>query len=221
MVVDLPTIEITAPESWKPLDEALSRLEDFDWVAFNSANAVEAFMARPGAPHADALPQVAAVGEATSAALERHGRRADLLPRRSEALAVAEELGSGSGQRILIPRAADVPPTMSEALRDAGWEVVEVPAYRTITASPDEVMKARVRDGSFDAVTFTSGSTVRGFVELVGLLDGLTPGGSGPVVACIGPRTAAVARDAGLRVDVVAGEQSARGLVDALGAWDD
>jgi uroporphyrinogen-III synthase len=102
-------------------------------------------------------------------------------------------------------------------------EVVEVSAYRTVTADAQSPGVDEVKTGDFDVVTFTSGSSVRGFVALVGEPKDLGLAEKDPVgkiTACIGPRTAAEAQAAGFRVDVVAEEQTVAGLVSALLAWD-
>jgi uroporphyrinogen III methyltransferase/synthase len=225
-VLHLPTIDIGPPDSWDAADDALRELSSFDRVAFTSLNAAEGFLTRAeelGVDLHDNLPRVAAVGKATEERLTRSGLTPDLIPERSSAAALADGLGPGAGRSVLVPRAADVPDAMRRILEAASWDVVEVPVYRTVTGTPDAEVLAEVRAGRFDAVTFTSGSTVEGFVTLVGRpaalgLDGAA--GGEKVVACIGPETAEAARTAGFRVDVTAREQSARGLVQAL-AWDD
>ena len=229
-VVEFPTIQIVDPESWSALDDALGRLSSFDWLAFNSANAAERFFTRADETKVDLTKtrlKVAAVGRATKERIEQGGLRVDLVPESSNALALADELGAGDGRGVLVPRAAEVPPAMGNALRAAGWRVTEAPAYRTVPADVDASLRARVRDGEFDVVTFTSGSSATAFVSLVEIPEGvaaMTAASSRKVCACIGSVTATAAREAGLRVDVVAKEQTAAGLVAALvahPAWDD
>jgi uroporphyrinogen III methyltransferase/synthase len=95
--------------------------------------------------------------------------------------------------------------------------VDEVTAYRTVLA-PEDATAAVLRTGEFDVVTFTSGSTVRGFAAVVSAAEaGLTPQDSeAPKVVCIGAVTAQAASDLGFRVDAVAREQTAEGLVHAV-----
>jgi uroporphyrinogen III methyltransferase/synthase len=225
-VIAFPTIEIAPPESWDAADDALARLEDFDWIAFTSANAVDAFLDR--ARELDApmgrLPRIAAVGGATLERLADAGVSVDLRPDRSSAVDLALALIALEKGRILIPRAAEVPSDMRDALTGGGWDVLEVPVYRTVTPAPGSSAQVdRLQAGGFDIVTFTSGSSVRGFVSLIGGPERLTlqPGAAGgKVTACLGPRTAAAAKSAGFEVHVVAEEQTAEGLVSALTAWD-
>jgi uroporphyrinogen-III synthase len=225
-VVALPTIAITSPESWDATDGAIERLDEFDWIAFTSANAVDAFFGRTREVGAglDALPKIAAVGRATLDRLADEGMSVDLRPDRSSAVDLALALIAEEKARILIPRAAEVPSDMRDALSGGGWEVVEVPVYRTVTPAPESSADiTRVKAGGFDVVTFTSGSSVRGFVSLIGSPDrlGLGPGGmKEKLTACLGPRTASTAQSAGFEVQVVAEEQTAEGLVSALTAWD-
>ena len=220
-VVALPTIEIVDPESWSDVDDSIRRLAEgkFDWVAFTSANGVERFFARLGGVPSEAFRQarVAAVGAATQRAIEAVGLTVDLVPGSHTAETLAEELGDGGGS-ILLPRAADVPGEMVEILSGNGWDVCEVAVYRTVAASDEDPAVDAIRKGRYDAVTFTSASTVKGFVGILGVPEELSAATepSKQLVACIGPVTAKACSDLGMRVDVVAEEHSSPGLVDAL-----
>jgi uroporphyrinogen-III synthase len=221
-VLSVPTIEIVGPESLDRLDAALQELAAgrYEWVTFLSANAVEKVIERLRAlecePSVVARSRVAAVGAATTRVLAAAGVTVDLQPGTTTAAGLAAALGAGTG-RILIPRAAEAPAAAVDALRAQGWMVDEVTAYRTVPASED-ASAAVLRRGEFDVVTFTSGSTARGFAAVVSAGEaGLTPQDSGArKVACIGPVTAQAASDLGFRVDAVAGEQTAEGLVHAV-----
>ena len=220
-VVALPTIEIVDPESWDDVDDSIRQLAEgrFDWVAFTSANGVERFFARLRSVPADAFKdvRVAAVGVATQRAVEAGGLTVDLVPGFHTAETLAAELGDGGGS-ILLPRAADVPGEMVEILTGNGWDVREVTVYRNVPASDEDPAVDAVRKGRYDAVTFTSASTVKGFVGMLGVPDELGEGTepSKQLVACIGPVTAKACSDLGMRVDVIAEEHSSPGLVDAL-----
>jgi uroporphyrinogen III methyltransferase/synthase len=221
-VLSVPTIAIVGPESFERLDAALHELAAgaYEWVAFLSANAVEQVIERLRAlecePSVVARSHVAAVGAATTRALADAGVMVDLVPETATAAGVADALGAGPG-RILLPRAAEAPPAAVEALRAQGWLVDEVTAYRIVLA-PEDATAAVLRTGEFDVVTFTSGSTVRGFAGVVSAGEaGLTPQDSGArKVVCIGAVTAQAASDLGFRVDAVAREQTAEGLVHAV-----
>ena len=221
-VIHLPTISIEPPDSWAAADACARRLAagDYRWLAFTSVNGVTRFMDRLQELGLKIAPgtDVAAVGRKTERALWARSVRAGLVPPRFTAMDLARALGPGS-ERILIPRAADAPGDMPEALRRAGWTVDEVAVYRTVPAPADGPAVATARAARFDVVTFSSASTVRYFVNTVGPPAALGLGGasrSDKVVACIGPVTAEAALGLGVRVDLVAPEHTVDGLVAAL-----
>jgi uroporphyrinogen III methyltransferase/synthase len=116
---------------------------------------------------------------------------------------------------VLLARAAEARDVLPERLREAGADVDEVPAYETLTASPEDVdLGGRLATGDVDWLTFTASSTVRNFVRLVGADAGRAR------VACIGPVTAGTARELGLPVDLVASDYTIPGLVRALAEFD-
>lgn len=224
-VIHLPTISIVSPDSWAEADAGAVRLGagDYAWVAFTSVNGVTSFLDRLEQLDVT-IPEsteVAAVGRSTARALAARGVRAGLVPARFTAMDLARALGRGRG-RILTPRADGAPPDMPQALTRAGWTVDEVAVYRTLPAPGDTPAAQTARAGRFDVVTFSSASTVRYFVDVVGPpsvvgLDGAaSDAGDTKVVACIGPVTAEAALGLGVRVDLVAPQHSADGLVAAL-----
>ena len=220
-VVPFPTIRIAPVPDPGPLRDAVARAASFHWIVFTSVNGVEAFWAALDEAGRDTRAlggvRVAAIGPATAGALARRGIRADVVPGEYvaeaalEALAAADDL---AGRRILLPRADLARAVLPERLRMAGAEVEEVDAYTTV---PDGAGADRVRqmlaDGEVDVVTFTASSTVRNFVRLLGAEVGTA------AVACIGPITAATARELGMRVDVEAEEYTIPGLMAALVAF--
>ncbi len=228
-VLALPVIAIVEPEDWGQVDIAIAHLSDYDWVVLTSTNGVDRFLARvlehgldPAERLASSGAKVAVVGSATAARLQDAGVRVDLVPSefRGEGLADAfREHGVGPGCRILIPRALEAREVLPETLREIGCEVDVVPVYRTMPADPDHAVLDRIRTGDIDVVTFTSGSTVRNFIELldrVGLdaarrMERL-------VVASIGPVTTAALRKRGFEPDVEAQEPTMPALAAALGA---
>ncbi|HWL91098.1 MAG TPA: uroporphyrinogen-III synthase [Actinomycetota bacterium] len=210
-VLVAPTIRL-APARSAALTTALKDLAAgrFEWIALTSAATVEMFRERLSSP-ADVRAKVAAIGEGTSAAFRRWSRRdPDLRPTTFTTTALARAFPRGSGS-VLCARADIAPEGLEEALSRKGWETVRVEAYRTIfaTSLPREARDALQR-GEVDAVTFTSASTVRGFLNARGAAKGT------PDVVCIGPVTAAAARDAGLRPAAVASPHTIEGLVAAL-----
>ena len=220
--IEFPVIAIAPPEAGGPLDQAIARLSSYDWMIFTSVNGVEKFWARLEAlTDRTQLPvaqfsqvKVVAIGPATAEALHRRGVPVHLMPAEYRAEAILDEIGDVAGQRILLPRADIARPTLAEGLRAMGAEVDEVVAYRTVLAIPPPAAFDALCAG-VDVIIFTSSSTVRNFVALTAGLDY-----GDPLIACIGPVTAATARELGLRVDVVAENYTIDGLIDALSrAW--
>ncbi|MGD0982331.1 MAG: uroporphyrinogen-III synthase [Acidimicrobiales bacterium] len=214
-VLEVPVIEIADPlDQGAALLRAISRIEEFEWVVFTSANAVERCWRHLGGGRALGGVKVAAIGDATAAALAGHDVVADLVPERFVAESLVEvfpdPVRPGEAQ-VLLPCAADARDVLPNGLRDKGWRVEVVEAYRTVRPTLDAYDFASLEDA--DAVTFTSPSTVNGFLELAGAA--LVP----PVVACIGPVTARAALKAGLSVDIVAAVHTVEGLVGALALW--
>ncbi len=220
-VLEVPTIRIDAPaDGGAGLDRAAAALRAgaYRWIVFTSVNAVDALMDR--VPDARRLGGVslAAVGAATAAALGKYRLVADLIPDRQEADGLLEIFPAPRSsdpfglapaeRRVLFPRAAEGRETLIEGLTDKGWQVDLVEAYRTVAAPPVESLGGEVR--AADAVCFSASSTVTAFLESYGR-DAVPP-----TVVCIGPVTAATAREAGLPVSAVAASASVSGLVDAL-----
>jgi uroporphyrinogen III methyltransferase/synthase len=220
-VVEFPTIQIEPPESWAPLDAAIARIRVYRWLVFTSANGVRHFWERLSRAGRDARDLfgigVCAIGPATAAALRDRGIRADIVPVEFKAEALAEAMGREGvrGARVLLARAAEAREALPEELTRAAAAVDVVPAYRTVrsAANADEI-RTLLRDGKIDAVTFTSSSTVRYFLELVGAeaAERLR----GVVVASIGPITADTAARHGITSDVVPDRYTLPALADAL-----
>ena len=206
-----PTIAVEGPIAGGGLDDAVRDAAEgrFDWTVFTSAAGVEAWLERAGAlgvgPPRSA---VAAVGDATAEALRTSGVEPTLIPPAftTEALGRAFPEGRGS---VLLARADRATAELEEALRSKGWEPVRVDAYRVrIAESPPPPAAAALREGRVDAVTFTSPSTVEGFVRLAE--------GPRPPAVCIGPVTAETARRAGLEVAAEGRPHTEDGLVEAV-----
>ncbi len=216
--VEFPVIAIAPPEPGGPLDQALARLSSYDWLIFTSVNGVDCFWARLEALSAGPVrfpaARVAAIGPATAAALRQRGVWVSLVPDEYRAEAILDEIGDVAGQRILLPRADIARPALADGLRAKGAQVDEAPAYRTVPSAPSAAAFDALRAG-VDVITFTSSSTVRNFIAQTAQAAGIISTGD-PLIACIGPVTAATARELGLRVDVVAKEYTMEGLVKAL-----
>ena len=215
--VEVPVIDVVDPaDGGAALRDAVIRLGAYDWIVVTSPNGA----ARLGRALDDAgldargfaSARVAAIGPATAAALRPIGVRADLVPEQFVAESLLDAMAAASGPgRALLVRAEVARDVLPDGLRERGWAVDVVDAYRTVPTAVDDAQRAAI--GGADVITFTSSSTVDRFVEAVGA--GAVP----PVVACIGPVTADTARGHGLTVDIEAEVHTVPGLVEALVAW--
>lgn len=220
--VEFPTIKTVAPDDYGPLDEAISALESFSWVIFTSANGVRFFFKRLFALGYDVRQlkgvRLAAIGEKTAEALKGYGLVADLVPKQYRAEGLIEALGKEtlSGARILIPRALEAREILPVKLREQGAEVVVAPAYKTIRPSGGAERLKRILEEGLDVVTFTSSSTVRNFVAMIGGPEAASNLLSGVKVASIGPITSQTARELGLKVDIEPQTYTIAALVEAI-----
>jgi len=217
--VELPTIEIAPLEDFSELDATLTKLPEYNWVVFASANAVDSVFERLESQGKDARAlagiTIGAIGPATAQALSRRGITADFVPSRPVSETVLKELSSHdwNGVSVLLPSADIGRNELENGLTKLGAKVNRLAAYRNVTvAGVSDLAKQAFLDG-VDVVTFTSSSTVR---NLVDMLDGDRQALEASFIACIGPVTSATARELGLRVDLEATEHTVEGLVDAL-----
>jgi uroporphyrinogen III methyltransferase/synthase len=219
----VPTIAVEPPRTPQQMERAVKGLVTgrYEWVAFTSANAVKAVREKFEDYGLDARAfagiKVAAVGEQTATALRAFGVVPDLVPSGEQsAVGLLDDFPAYDPafdpiERVFLPRADIATETLVAGLVELGWEVDDVTAYRTVRAAPPpaEVREA-IKGGGFDAVLFTSSSTVRNLVGIAGKPHATT------VIACIGPATAKTAQEHGLRVDVLAPTPSAAVLAEAL-----
>lgn len=223
-VFEAPTIQIVEPdaEAGRAFDAAIQGLNDYDAIVFTSGNAVHAVADRLAKLGLDSRAlaglHVSCIGQGTAKLLEQHlSIVSDFVPKRSVSESFVEELLDASdigGKRVLLPRADIARPALPIKLKEAGCEVVEVVAYETKTAEalPDDVVAA-LRDGEIDWVTFTSSSTARNLVEMLGDEAGLL---SNCKLASIGPQTSASMRGLSLPVTIQADQSDIDGLVRVL-----
>ena len=210
-VIELPTIVIDDPtDGGDALRRAAAEVRSYDWIVLTSANGAHRFLRCLHDARDLGGVRVAAIGPGTAEVLAQANVRADLIPTRYVAESLLEEFSAPGpqGGRVLLARAEVARDVLPDGLRALGWTVDVVDAYRTRTETPEE--SALEAAAGADIITFTSSSTVERFLEIAG--RGRVP----PVVACIGPVTAATARQNGLTVDVEARVHSIDGLVDAL-----
>jgi len=222
---EVPTMSVEPPRTPQQMERAIHGLVSgrFEWVIFTSVNAVRAIRERFEEIGLDARSlsgiRIAAIGEDTVAALVAMGVRPDLVPDGDQtSAALLEEwpefdLITDPINRIFLPRADLATETLVAGLTALGWEVEDVTAYRTVRAAPPHVTtREAIKSGGFDAVVFTSSSTVRNLVGIAGKPHAAS------VIACIGPATAKTAQEHGLRVDVLPEEPTMTALVKALAA---
>lgn len=214
-VVEVPLIDFAPARNGAAVRRAIGRLPEYDHVVLTSANAARALAMAMEEAGVKAAGDVVAVGPATAAAVRAAGLRCRALPRGYRAAAVADLLEAEGvrGHRVLVPRAAVAGAELPRRLRRAGASVDVLSLYRTVPHPDAAAAIPRLLRSGLEMVTFTSGSTVRAFVAAAG------PGfrrPTGLAVACIGPATAAAAREAGLEPDVVAAEHTAAGLAAAI-----
>ena len=223
-VIEAPTIELQEPADLKPVDAAIESAGSFDWVCFTSANGVAAARRRLLALGRDARifakAKIAAIGDATAKAIERElCLRVDLCPKTFVAEALADELAERNaiaGRRFLLLRADIARPLLRERLVQGGAaEVLDVPLYETRSAKelPAGLLEA-LEGGGINWITFTSSSTVRNFVDLLGADYRRKLGRA--KLASIGPVTTRTLREAGLEPAAEARKFDIDGLVAAI-----
>ena len=221
-VIEIPFIEIRKPRSYQPLDSALKNLQSYDWLILTSVNGVEALWDRLKKnrltkKHLRHL-KIAAIGPATKKALESHRLKVDVVPKEYVAEAVVKCLGRRvSGKRVLLARAKVARDVIPRELRKLGAQVEVVEAYETVVPRSS---RARLRVLLKDpkrcphVITFTSSSTVRNFVTLLG--KNMWRGRPRPRFASIGPVTASTLRELELPVDIAARKYTIPGLIEAI-----
>ncbi len=221
--VEVPTISVEPPRTPQQMERAIHGLVSgrYEWVAFTSVNAVRAVCEKFSEYGLDARSfaglRVAAIGDATAAALRTFGVTPDLMPVGEHSSLGLLEVWPGYDEltdpinRVFLPRADIATDTLVAGLQDLGWEVDDITAYRTVRAAPPPApIREAIKSGGFDAVMFTSSSTVRNLIGIAGKPHPST------VIACIGPATAATAEEHGLRVDVLAETPSVQVLAEGL-----
>ena len=221
--VEVPTIAVEPPRTSAPMERAVKGLVDgrYSWVAFTSTNAVKAVREKLEEFGLDARAfagvRVAAVGDTTARALLDFGIRPDLVPtgqQSSEGLLAEWDSCDDPVDRVFLPRADIATDILVAGLKGLGWQVDDVTAYRTVRAAPPPAeTREALKGGGFDAVLFTSSSTVRNLVGIAGKPHDTT------ILACIGPATDATARELGLRVDVLSPKPDVSTLIEALAAF--
>jgi uroporphyrinogen III methyltransferase/synthase len=219
-VIRFPTIETILPQGCAPLDAAIGQIESYDWLIFTSVNGVKHFCERLDAVGKDLRSlsgvHIAAIGPETAKAVRAWHLKVEVVPAEYRAEALLPVLGEVWGKKILLPRAAEARAALPRELQRRGATVDEVPAYQTVRPQERvEELRALLKEGRIDLVTFTSSSTVRNFVAMLG--DEEAPGLLGQtLIGCIGPITADTARSLGLRVDLQPKEYTIPAFAEAI-----
>lgn len=220
--VEFPTIQVVPPSDYRPLDEAINKIEDYRWLIFTSVNGVKHFFERLSILQKDIRNlqgiHLCAIGPKTKESLEEKYLKVEYVPSEYRAEAIIKQLKGKvkAGEKVLLPRADIARKDLSQSLQQMGAMVDDVVAYKTIRGKGNaELLRQDLRDGLISLVTFTSSSTVKNFVELLGeenikdLLKGVS-------LASIGPITTKTAEDMGLHIDIEAEEYTIDGLVNAI-----
>ena len=220
---EVPTISVEPPRSPAQMERAIKGLVDgrYQWIVFTSVNAVKAVWEKLTAIGLDARAfagvSIATVGKKTAKAVTDLGINPELMPPANARSASGlvdvfppYDADIDPVNRVFLPRADIATDVLVDGLIDLGWDVDDVVAYRTVRAAPPSAdIRHMIKSGGFDAVCFTSSSTVKNLVGIAGKPHQRT------IIACIGPMAAATAKECGLRVDVVPDEAGVPELVDA------
>lgn len=220
--ISLPLVAFSTPENFAPLDAALRRWQEFDWVLFTSANAVQSVALRAATTNLGILrpssrPQVAAVGPATNEAAVKAGLHVTYVAKTHLGLALAEELAQQlRNKSVFLPRSDRANPDLPAALKKLGAGVTEVVAYHTLPPSNlDRARVTEILDDNSDAALFFSPSAVNNLADLIGR-DAIAQLQNKIAIAAVGPVTAAALRDHGLTNVVTASDATADAVIAAL-----
>ena len=223
-VIEIPSIEIRPPRSYNPLDRALQNAGCYDWLILTSVNGVDALFRRLWKVRKKrkdlAHLKVCAIGPATADAIAKRGLTVDVVPEKYVAEAVVEALAPQvKRKKVLLVRARVARDVIPRELRRAGAKLDVVEAYETVAPAASRarlqtvLRNVRLRP---DAITFTSSSTAKNFVELLRGRGSSLKLVDGVLLASIGPVTSQTLREVGLRADVEASEYTMDGLVQAI-----
>jgi uroporphyrinogen III methyltransferase/synthase len=218
--IEMPVIKIGPPRTWKKLDQAIMNLRSYGWIIFTSVNAVEVFWKRLYALELDSRwlddTKIGAIGPVTARALEEKGIRPDYLPEiyTSQGFLAGLKKKDIAGCKVLLPRADIAGNELAEGLIKLGAEVHQVTAYKTApTKKGVSQGKQMLLKGKIDVITFTSASTVNSLLAILGQKWEVIKRAK---LAGIGPNTATVLAQKGLKADIVAKEHTIPGLVEAI-----
>ena len=219
--IEAPAIKISPPDdNYVSLDNAITRIHDYDWIIFTSTNGVERFFARLNEKNLDARclsnAKIAAIGTATADKLKNYGIMADKIPTMFKAEGILEVLQNDiqKGSKVLIPRAQKAREALPIGLRQMGAiaDVAETYCTKMADTNKDDI-KDLLKNNQIDMVTFTSSSTVENLLKLI---DGEKTLLNNVKTAVIGPITAKTCKNNGLKVDIEADVYTIDGLVNKI-----
>jgi uroporphyrinogen III methyltransferase/synthase len=211
-----PAIRVAEPVDWSPVDAALDRLDQYDWLVFTSGNGVDGLLnrifSRGGDVRSLAQVRIAALGRGTAERLAQFHLQADLTPEKVDAAALAKTLMEESAQgAILLARATGDRPVLAEELEEVGAAVDQVPVYRTVDVDePNQDVADALKAEEVSWVTVTSGPTARSLVRLYGEMLKTAK------IVSISPLTSATLRELGYPPEVEATPHTVDGMVEAL-----
>ncbi|MBD0381668.1 uroporphyrinogen-III C-methyltransferase [Paenibacillus sedimenti] len=226
--VEFPVIRLqppSRPEAQLALDEALDKLQTFDWILLTSVNGVEFFFSRLLEKRIDVRrmgnARIAAVGPKTAEALAERGILADVLPARYQGEGILEAIQTElkPDQKVLLPTADLAREYLPSKLKELGLQVTEVDVYENVLALEEgEEVVSLLQNQGIHIITFTSSSTVTNLFEALRQLGVEDPLAllQGVEIACIGPKTAETVRQFGLPITYMAEEATVASLAESL-----
>lgn len=215
-IIESSAIRITDPPDWTPVDDALDRLDRYDWLVFSSSNGVDFFFRRLIQTGRDARQvagvKLAVIGPGTAERLAWYHLLADLIPEQYRAESLADALSREvQGRRLLLARASRGRQVLAERLTAAGAEVDQVVVYSNVDVEePDPVIVQRLTSRSIDWVAITSTSVAQSLVRLYG--ENLRTA----KLASISPITSAALRELGFEPEAEAARHTAEGIADVI-----
>jgi uroporphyrinogen III methyltransferase/synthase len=220
---EFPTIDIDEPD-YVEMDQAIGKVNEYNWIIFTSVNGVQSFFNRLFKLGKDVRSlqnaAICAIGPKTKEALEEKGLQVDYLPGeyRAEAIIAGLEGKIKPGDKVLLPRADIARKILPNTLKEMGAAVDDVVAYVTKkSAANSQLLREMLLNKEIHIITFTSSSTVKNFVELLGVAkEELASLLEGVFVASIGPITSTAAEELGIKVDAEAKEYTIDGLIDVI-----
>ncbi|MEK6646808.1 MAG: uroporphyrinogen-III C-methyltransferase [Candidatus Firestonebacteria bacterium] len=222
-VFEFPTIKISPVRNFSKLDKAIKKIKKFNWVIFTSRNGVKIFIDRVFRKGKDLRildgVKICAIGPGTKDEFEKFGIKVDLMPDQYINEGIIKKIKSIEnlrGKNILIPRASGARQILVEELNKLGANVLEIIIYNTV---PDKTnvldLKDKIKAGEIDFVSFTSSSTVKNFVQLLGI-EFLKRYGKSLKFVSIGPVTSKTAKNLGLNIFGEARQHTIQGLVNTI-----